>query len=97
MREATFMDNIGLSSDPQTEVHWFRGKTQVVLTGANLSKTDHTVTITMDLKALRRSRLPKRAHSAATGVAAMVVLNGASLLVSAPIPAGQVDAFVLDW
>ncbi len=97
MREATFMDNIGLNSDPQTEVHWFRGKNQVVLTGTNLSAVDRTVTLTINLKALGRRNQPKRTRSAASNTAVKCQLDGKSQVIKSMIPAGQVDAFILDW
>ncbi|MCC6727932.1 MAG: hypothetical protein IT208_01180 [Chthonomonadales bacterium] len=92
-----FMDDIGLSAEPAAEVHWFRDRSRALLTAHSPAASERALTLRLDTTALGRRTPPRRARALAAGNDAPARVVDGALEVSVTVPAGQVEAVLLEW
>ncbi len=90
-----FMDNIGLSSSPQTEVHWFRYKGQVVITVVNNNDASQDFDVRLELSQLNWKGFPSRAQALASGRYVQITRGDGYLSFTVSVPAKQVEAVLI--
>jgi hypothetical protein len=87
-----FMDDIGLTASPATEVHWFRGKDRAVITIINNGSIAQTYEVRLDLKQWKMRDYLKYATALASGDKLLLKNLNNTMIFSVSVPAGQVEA-----
>lgn len=90
-----FMDDIGLSSSPETEVHWFRDKVQAVITVVNNGDSAQVFNVRLSLSQLKWKGFPTSATALAAGEKLKLSKEDGFLTFKVSIPPHQVEAVLI--
>ena len=90
-----FMDDIGLSSFPQTEVHWFRYKDQVVITVMNNNDASQDFDVRLETSQLNWKGFPSSAQALASDRNLKITRRDGYLSFTVTVPAKQVEAVLI--
>lgn len=95
MTTGRFMDNLGLTSAPGVEVHWFKQGKSALLTVYN-GGAPGVIKLMLD-DAEFGGKAPRKARALAASADVAPTREGGKLVVSVEVPAGQVEAVLVEW
>ncbi len=95
-RSLRFMDDVGLSVDGDAEAHWWTDGKRALVTVLNRAGAERSLELRLTAG---RTGLPRSAKALASGAAVVARADtaGAGIVLPVTVPAGQVEAILLEW